>query len=196
MPSDLKAPSSLSVKAENSSRRKVADIAMVHSLLLFLLNSTEAFSEDHPQHDPQGDWLSFLQLLSGTALALQPLVLDTLGTACHVQAKLLCEMLKDFLSPVRQELLHATILSAHPVDPTQAAAALKAIPQLFKMMGFFQSPRLPNFLRLLPMSLAGGPGFSFEGEVEVLSFHSILKPPSDHTRPFQSLQGHEDTSLW
>lgn len=95
MPSRLKAPSYDSIKSDYSACRKVADLESVQTLHLFLHNSVVAFKADPTQHDPQGVWASISQLLSGIALALQPLLMDALGSVCRAWAKLHRKMLQN-----------------------------------------------------------------------------------------------------
>lgn len=122
--SGLKAPSSDFIKPDFSVHHKVANTASVQYLLLLLLDSVEAFKKG-PSHDPKEVWVSFCQLFTDTVLALQPLFLDTLGSAVCAQAKVRMEMLKDVQPQVQQELLLAPLFSAQPVEPTQAAMAVK-----------------------------------------------------------------------
>lgn len=65
------------------------------------------------------------QLLTGTAMAIQPLTLDTMGTACQVCSKLQQDMVRQAPTNVRQELIMAPILASQPVDVRQAMEALK-----------------------------------------------------------------------
>lgn len=67
-------------------------------------------------------------------MALQPLLLDALGTACRRWAKLRCKMMKDISPLVWQEILLALILCTQSVDPTQSAPILKGAPQLLKVV--------------------------------------------------------------
>lgn len=52
-------------------------------------------------------------------------------------------MLNEVQPQVCQEFLLTSLLSAHPVEPTQAAAALKVYPQLFKVMAVVLKPSVP-----------------------------------------------------
>lgn len=111
--------------------------------------------------------MSFHQLFSDTALALQPLLMDALGTACRIRAKFHHEMLKDVSL---QKLLLAPILSTQPVDSTQTAVALRAAPQLLKVVAVAPEPPSVAPRQVLSKDSAFLPGFPVKGEVEVLGF--------------------------
>lgn len=83
------------------------------------------------------------QLLSGTAMAFQPLALGTMSLACHVQSKLYHDRLKDTPTNISQKLMMAPILVMQPVDVKQAMKALKADPQVVKLVT--QPPPKPSF---------------------------------------------------
>lgn len=66
------------------------------------------------------------------AMAIQPLTMEALGSACHMWAKLHRYMLKDVPANVWQKLLTVPILSLQPVDAKQVMGALKAAPHMVK----------------------------------------------------------------
>lgn len=60
------------------------------------------------------------QLLSSTSMAVQPLAMDFMGSACHSWAKLHRDKLEEAPANDRQVLLLAPILSPQHVDVEQA----------------------------------------------------------------------------
>lgn len=75
------------------------------------------------------------------AMALQPMLLDTLGTACHVSARLYHYMLKEVSATVQQELLMAPILAPQSVEARQAMKPMKAAPELVKVVSVPPKPQ-------------------------------------------------------
>lgn len=81
------------MKFDFATCRKVVNLSSVQNLLLFLQDYAESFLETPPQYNPKGVWTSFCKILSGTAMALQPLTMDALGSGCRMQVKLHCNIL-------------------------------------------------------------------------------------------------------
>lgn len=60
--------------------------------------------------------------------------MDATGSACCLQAKVWRGMLKKTLANVKQELMLVPILFSQPVDPKKVQVALKATPQVVKVV--------------------------------------------------------------
>lgn len=73
-------PSLDSIKSDYQTRWKLAKLALVQNHHL-LQDSIEVFKDDSLQHGPKGVWSSMHQLFSVAAVALEPLLLDALGSA-------------------------------------------------------------------------------------------------------------------
>lgn len=61
-------------------------------------------------------WTFTCLLLSSAAMALHPLATDVMSSACHLQANMQKNMVRDTPANVKQEFMITPILSPVPVD--------------------------------------------------------------------------------
>lgn len=94
-PPGLHGPSLDAIKSDFAARHCLADLLSVQKLVLFLKDCARVFQSTPSQHDPKGIWAAMHQLLTGVAMAIQPLALDAAGSACWTHGKLQCNMVKD-----------------------------------------------------------------------------------------------------
>lgn len=98
-----------------STHHKSAIFLSVNNLLLFLQPCVQEFHSTQHQ-DFAEMWAFMCQLRSCATWALHPLVMDTMGSACHLRTKICRDMLKDASANVRQDLMMAPTLSLQLVD--------------------------------------------------------------------------------
>lgn len=89
------------------------------------------------------------RLLAVAAVALHPLAMDALDPSNHGLAKLRCNLLKNALANIRQELLLAPILISQIVD---ARDALRVAPQVVVVVT--QPPPMPPSTEPLTAALS------------------------------------------
>lgn len=132
-----------------------------------------------------------LQLLSGAAMAVQPLAMDAMVSALRVQVKLQHEMLKDAPASVRQEPLLAPILSLQPLD-VKIHEALKAFHQVVKLVAQ-PSPKIQSSKLTMAPTLAKPQSASSHLSAQASPYKHKSKTASSSTKTslgsFCSFQG-------
>lgn len=120
---------------------KLTDLLFIQNLLIFPPILCGGF-QSSPDQDTSEIWALKCLLLTGAAMAFNPLTMDAMGLACHIRAKLWFFMFEDASANVRQELMMALLISLQLVDLKKAKEALKAALQVAKVVT--QPPLTPQ----------------------------------------------------
>lgn len=126
-PTGICAPLTEVVSTKLSAHRNLVDLFSTHSMLFFLHSCAEKFESSLSQEDASAIWASMHLLLSNAPVALHPLAMDAMGSACHLWPKVQKDV-TDALAIIKQVLMMAPSISLAPVDPGKAWEALKAVP--------------------------------------------------------------------
>lgn len=109
-------------------------------------------------HNLQDMRESVHQLIPGTALAIQPVALEAMGSACWGESELCRDMLQDSPALDRLELLMESILALQPVGVIQAMEVYMVAPKVLQVVT--QPPLLPHSPELSSALASTMPSFA------------------------------------